>query len=276
MPHQQSHDGLSPDGGPLPRFSLAVGCASPEHLEQARVLAEKLDLPLSGPDLSAWDALLMVTDMGLALRPCGRRAPGPVRVDFVTGKLAHRRRFGGGRGQPLARAVGLKGGRNPRLLDVTAGLGRDGFVLATLGCHVTLVERSPVIAALLQDGLNRARQAPETAQIAGRMLLHHADGLAYLKRLEADRRPDVVYLDPMYPHRGKSALVKKEMRIFRQLVGDDLDAPALLQAALSQARFRVVVKRPARAEPLGGEAPTMSISSPNTRYDVYVNRGFGD
>ena len=144
------------------------------------------------------------------------------------------------------------------------------FVLATLGCRVTMVERSSVIAALLEDGLVRALDDEETASIARRMHLVEADAITYLSNLEANKRPDVIYLDPMYPHREKSALVKKEMRIFRQIVGDDPDAGTLLTAALKCARARVVVKRPAKAEYLGGIKPHASITSPNTRYDLYI------
>ena len=82
-------------------------------------------------------------------------------MDFVEGAVAHRRKFGGGRGQSIAKAVGLKSGAMPTVVDATAGLGRDAFVLASLGCKVTLIERSPVVAALLQDGLARAAQDPE-------------------------------------------------------------------------------------------------------------------
>ena len=90
---------------------------------------------------------------GLELRQAGPHAPGPVRVDFLTGALAHRLRYGGGRGQPLARAVGMKAGVSPSIWDATAGLGRDALVLASLGSRVTLCERAPVLAALLDCAL---------------------------------------------------------------------------------------------------------------------------
>ncbi len=206
----------------------------------------------------------------LALCQQGPDAPGPVFVDFVGGAVGHRRRFGGGRGQPLAKAVGLKGSASPQVVDATAGLGRDAFVLASLGCAVTLVERSPVVAALLADGLARGAHDAEVAPIMARMRLVNADAAEYLQRLQGDERPDVVYLDPMYPHREKSALVKKEMRAFRELVGEDPDADRLLPAALAAARQRVVVKRPDYAEPLAGPKPTLAIPTKNHRFDVYV------
>ncbi|MCH1929886.1 class I SAM-dependent methyltransferase [Shewanella sp. A25] len=190
-------------------------------------------------------------------------------VDFVTGAVAHRRKFGGGRGQHIAKAVGLKQGVNPSVVDGTAGLGRDAFVLASLGCTVTMVERHPVVAALLEDGLRRAYQDDEIGDwMRERMKLFHGSSLEALAKLEQD--VDVVYLDPMYPHRDKSALVKKEMRVFQTLVGADLDADGLLAPAMLLASKRVVVKRPDYAEDLAGVKPSMVIETKKNRFDVYI------
>lgn len=259
----------------MAELRLGIGCDDdPRLARRAERLAEALELPLVQRVAPGLDALLRVTAGGLELQPLGRGAPGPVRIDFVHGRQAHRRRFGGGRGQPLARAIGLRHGRCPRVLDATAGLGGDALVLASLGCRVDLVERSPIVAALLDDALERASQAPQLQQIAARMRLHHAEGVAFLEGLSGPERPDVVYLDPMYPHRRKSARVKKEMWLFRLLVGDDNDADRLLAMALERARYRVVVKRPIRGVALGERAPDACIRSPNTRYDLYINQGF--
>lgn len=212
----------------------------------------------------------------LALAECHSKLGGSIYVDFVGGKMDHRRRFGGGRGQPIARAMGLKNGANPIIVDATAGLGRDAFVLASLGAQVTLLERSPILAALLQDGLNRASMDKDIAPITNeRMKLINKNAIEWLKNRPADQKPDVVYMDPMYPHRNKSALVKKEMRYLREIVGDDDDASQLLHAALSCARHRVVVKRPRNApivtgRILNGRVPSTAIESKNTRYDVYI------
>ena len=238
-------------------------------------LAKKLGLPVKRACDASAELQLVHTGRRLEMRQGGPRAPGPVYVDFVEGRVAHRRKFGGGRGQPLAKAVGLKKGATPTVLDATAGLGRDSFVLASLGCEVTLVERSPVIAALLEDGLERGGSDPETAEIMHRMHLVQADATSYLTTLSGDRRPQVIYMDPMYPQREKTALVKKEMRLFHELVGEDIDSADLLHAARACAVARVVVKRPAKAGFVGDEKPGFSIESPNTRYDVYVNQGLG-
>jgi 16S rRNA (guanine1516-N2)-methyltransferase len=206
----------------------------------------------------------------LELHATHREAPGPVYVDFVAGAIGFRARHGSRNKEPLARAVGLKGAIHPTVLDATAGLGRDAFVLASLGCTVTLVERSPIIAALLRDGLARAAAHPGTRDISRRMQAQIGDAVAIMVGLADQARPDVVYLDPMYPHRGKSALVKKEMRLLRALVGEDLDAPRLLETALHVARKRVVVKRPRLAPCLPGIAPSHTMTGSTTRFDIYL------
>ena len=213
----------------------------------------------------------------LALSSTLNEFKGTIHIDFVHGKLAHRREFGGGRGQPLARAVGLKHGANPSVVDATAGLGRDAYVLANLGAPVTMIERSPILAALLEDGLKRLAAEPELSEMTERQLhLVHANAIDWLlqQAKQSDNRPDVVYMDPMYPHRSKSALVKKEMRALRALVGDDEDSAQLLHAARQCALKRVVVKRPKGAPVIsdGNNAslPSGNVQSKNTRYDIYT------
>ncbi len=255
---------------------IAVAALAPGLKRAAAALAKRLGLPQCSAAEAGLDFLLALYPVPeapgyrLELRQPGRGAPGPVAAEFVHGSVGHRRRFGGGRGQPLARAVGLKAGATPDVIDATAGLGRDAFVLASLGCRVRLIERSPVVAALLDNALARAETDPEVGPIAARMRLLIGEGRRLLSSVAERERPDVVYLDPMYPERDKKALVKKEMRAFRTLVGADEDADALLAAALDCARRRVVVKRPRKAPPLEGPKPSMSIESENTRFDVYV------
>ena len=196
----------------------------------------------------------------------------PFWIDFTTGQKAHRQRFGGGKGQPLARAIlGKHPTRLPRVLDATAGLANDGYVIAQLGCDVTLIERLPVMAALIDNGLQRARRleavAPDPAEICQRMNVIEADAVAWMQTHPATF--DVVYLDPMYPHTNKRAAAKKGMQILQRLAGPDHDSGQLLNAALQTATHRVVVKRPKGAPPLAGPAPHAAIKSPNTRYDLY-------
>ena len=252
---------------------LATAAASAVLLDRAQQLAAELTLPCAGvvDDITRTEQplLLYLTEAGLQLQVTGRKAPGPVWADFVTGAVAHRRKFGGGSGQMIAKAVGIKPGVRPQVLDATAGLGKDSFVLATLGCEMTLIERSPVIHALLADGLARAADEPEVVDICARMQLQFANAVEWLKAAGRPK-PQVVYLDPMFPHSEKSALVKKEMRLFRDIVGDDLDAAALLEAALQAATARVVVKRPRKAPVIEGPKPSYVLEGKSSRYDIYA------
>jgi len=188
--------------------------------------------------------------------------------DFTSNSHRHRLKSGGGRGQALAKAIGMKGGKNPVVVDATAGLGRDAFLLAALGAEITLVERSPEMHALLSDGLDQARQSSDDlASIINRMTLIFGDAKDVLK----DMSPDVVYMDPMHPERQKSALVKQEMRILRHIVGTDDDARELLLTALKTATNRVVLKWPRLADPMGSTPrPSHQIIGKSTRFDVFM------
>ncbi|WP_162120412.1 16S rRNA (guanine(1516)-N(2))-methyltransferase RsmJ [Photorhabdus bodei] len=211
---------------------------------------------------------LVLTPQRLELRKRDEPKLGGIYVDFVSGTMAHRRRFGGGRGEAIAKAIGIKKDYLPTVVDATAGLGRDAFVLASLGCHVRMLERHPVVAALLDDGLQRGYQDEEIGGwLQERMTLLHASSITALADITP--QPDIVYLDPMYPHRQKSALVKKEMRVFQSLVGADEDADSLLSPARALAKRRVVVKRPDYAEPLAGVAASAAITTKNHRFDIY-------
>lgn len=252
------------------RSADIVVCTEASVCSAAADLAQTLGLPLVREPATGQLRYLNLTTERLELWEHESGAYQCIYVDFLAGRTAYRRRFGGGRNQPLARALGLKGGANPTVIDATAGLGRDAFVLACLGCTVAMVERSPVVAALLRDGLLRAGQDLEIGpMVRERLRLVLNDSRSYLRGLPEDQKPEIVYLDPMYPHRRKSALVKKEMRILRSIIGDDEDVPELLAAALVAAKQRVVVKRPRSAPILSGPEPTFQILAPNTRFDIY-------
>ncbi len=190
----------------------------------------------------------------------------PLTIDFLGGKSRHRREYGGGRGQLIAKAVGLKKLVHPTVLDLTAGMGQDAYVLACLGCHVTMIERSPLIAALLEDALKRLFADPASQDLALQLVQDNA--LQYLKNLAY--QPDVIYLDPMYPDSKNSALPKKEMRVLRELVGDDADAQAVCEFALHKAAQRVVVKRPRLGERLIAREPDIVFLGKSSRFDVYT------
>lgn len=197
-----------------------------------------------------------------------------IRANFHGAGMDYRRAKGGGRSEMIAKAVGLRGQKVPRVIDATAGLGVDAFVLASLGCRVTLLERVPAVSALLQDGLScsqayAAGNDHELQVILERMHLVRSDAADYFKQIPEVDYPDVVYLDPMFPERKKSAAVKKEMQVFHRLIGADSDADQVFHAALTIARDRVVVKRPRSAPALAGCTPSHRIEGKRNRYDVY-------
>jgi 16S rRNA (guanine1516-N2)-methyltransferase len=191
-----------------------------------------------------------------------------LRVDFVEGAVAHRLRFGGGRGQDLAKAMGLKAGKTPMIVDATAGLGRDSFLLASLGAQVILIERSERMHELLVQGMNRAaRQGGQFREIIGRMTLLKGDA----KDLIPELFSEAILIDPMHPERKNSALVRQDLRQVREIVGSDDDAADLVRLAIKHARKRVVLKWPAKADPIEG-VPTCThqIRGKTTRYDVFM------
>ena len=191
-----------------------------------------------------------------------------LRVDFVNGAVGHRLRFGGGRGQALAKAMGLRAGKTPKIVDATAGLGRDSFLLASLGAQVPRIERSKKMYTWLAQGMYRASQeGSDFQQIIGRMNLLYGDAKELLPELSAD----AVLIDPMHPPRKNSALVKLELRQVRQIVGADDDAADLIKVALGSAKKRVVLKWPAKADPIKGiHACSHQIIGKSVRYDVFM------
>lgn len=194
-----------------------------------------------------------------------------LRVDFVNGPVAHRLRFGGGRGQDLPKAMGLRAGKTPMIVDATAGLGRDAFLLASLGAEVVLIERSKQMHRLLADGMARAFDAgDEYRAIIDRMTLLHGDAKDVLPGL-SETSAEAILIDPMHPPRKSSALVKQELRQVRDIVGTDEDAADLMHVALGIARKRVVLKWPMKADPIKGiRAPSHQILGKSTRYDVFM------
>jgi 16S rRNA (guanine1516-N2)-methyltransferase len=291
----------------MPIIRVAYAAAIFKALAEA--LAEKLSLPVQSADSGSsrgtqgsedargYDYLLEFTPQGLVLRPSADKGYGSIVCDFASSEHSHRRRHGGGNGQAIAKAVGVSGKFAPQVLDLTAGLGGDGFVLASLGCKVCMLERNPIVHSLLADGLSRGVQAgheyaqqgdDELEQVISRLSLLEGNSASYLRDLvdksaafdseeqtqQVDEpevwRPDVVYVDPMFPLRKKSAKVKKAMQAFHAIVGTDPDADDLLANALNVARYRVVVKRPAGAGFLAETKPNYSLEGKSTRYDIYA------
>lgn len=194
---------------------------------------------------------------------------GELHLDFLNDKVNYARKSHQGKSELIAKAVGLPKGVDD-VFDATMGLAQDAWFLTRLGAKVRGCERSPVLFLLLKDALRRAQEKYPQVTLE----IEFADSISYLKQMSP--RPAVVFVDPMFPEKKKSALPKKEMRIFRKLVGDDLDSGELLDQALKVATERVVVKRPNKAEPLSPKAERASVmhtfEGKTVRYDLYSTK----
>jgi 16S rRNA (guanine1516-N2)-methyltransferase len=258
------------DAGSSAAGLIGVRPAGTAEVLAARELARELGVAcLDSVDVA--DGLVLVRHPDrIELRDGFPGAGGCLCVDFLE---THARRGSGAswRKDPLARAVGLRRHGRPTVLDATLGLGRDAWLLAALGCRVLGCERSPVVRALVSDGLSRAAGEPAVAGVLERLAIHPGDARPLLAQLRDADRPAVVTLDPMFPERRKSARVRKEMHLLQKLLGQDEDAPALLEQALGAARERVVVKRPRGAPPLEGpRSPSFVVEGRSLRLDVYL------
>ncbi len=241
----------------------------------AHPLLASLQLPsITTAEIDQFDYLLRYHQQCWQLQQTGKQPPGPVLVDFSSAGSRYRRNKGGG--ELIVRAVAGNKKLRPSVLDATAGLGGDSFVLASHGYPMTLMERSPIVALLLDDGLQRGlcSDDAEVRAIVQRMHFQSGDSQGYLEHLADADCPDVVYIDPMFPASRKSAQVKKEMQAFQKIVGADSDSAELLDAALNKAVHRVVVKRPLKAENLAGRAPSFALKGKAVRFDVYGLKAF--
>jgi len=239
-------------------------------IDNAKQLAQQLKLPYCDlqPSLADYDVALVLTPQGLGLQSTAAKSP-LIQVDFVNGRAAHRRRYGGGKQQTLARAIGAHKRSSLNVWDGTAGFGRDAWVLACLGCQLSLWESQPWIAALLADGLQRAQQHPDTAEIAKQICFYPQDSSTYWQQ-HPQNQADVIYLDPMYPPRQKSAAVKKDMALLHLLHAPHQDQASQLLSIARQYAKRVVVKRPRHAEYFEAQTPQQSLFGKHTRYDLYL------
>lgn len=257
---------------------MCVACEGDTHSQRATQLAASLGLPLARPfnDTHALQLVIAANpsdpeDLGrLELRVTERGHPlakgRGVRADLVSLDISSA--AGRSLQTPLLRSVGIRKGdaNRPWVLDATAGLGEDTWLLAAAGCRVTAVERHPTIHALLADALRLAGQA--NPEVADRIeLLPSRPSVEVLSGWQGDR-PDVVLLDPMFPGTRKT-MERKPMRVLRWLVGDDEDADALIEPSLALARRRVVVKRPRKAPFLANRAPVSQRQGKGFRFDVY-------
>lgn len=248
------------------KCQLAVRVSEPAFMKESQMIAQKLGLPLIEKASLAYDFVIIKDQGKMAMQDTAAKQD-PIVVDFLSGSLAYRVKNASRKKEAIAKAMGLSKGKCPQVLDATAGFGQDGFILASLGCSVLMLERSPIMALLLEDGINRA-----LAVLDIQLKLIMTDAIVYMQALTPEYRPDIVYLDPMFPERKKSAKVKKHMQMLSLLVGcsNPQEDSNLLTAALACAKERVVVKRPKLASCLADKAPHFTIKTKDHRFDVYL------
>lgn len=252
---------------------ILVDTVSEKENHEALALSERLSIPLCYKITPSCSYYLVYTDNRRQLQQnplTASQAEKPISVDFLHNTSIHRRISSITLKDPLSKAVGAKTGYRPSVLDATAGLGNDGVSLAFLGCQVVLVERSPIIYALLEDGFNRAKgNTTFSYTVAPQISLIHGDSTSVF--LSETISPDVVYLDPMYPDTNKKLRNKKEMRLLRAVVGSDLDSSSLFLPSLEKSSKRVVVKRPKGSDPLVAKpTPSFTVKMKSGRFDVYL------
>lgn len=236
-----------------------------EPAQQAARLAESLHVELvqEMSDAEPADLVLRLDEEGISL--VGNDMV--LRGDFT--QMLPRLKSGRLQGELLVRAAKIKGVDGPlTAIDATAGLGEDALLLAASGFSVKLYESNPVIALLLQDALRRASDMPELTDIVGRMELFAQDSILAMQNL--DEQPDLVLLDPMFPARQKSALIKKKFQLIQQLECPCSDETELLQAALAAKPRKIVIKRPIKGAYLAERKPDYALKSNVIRYDCIV------
>jgi len=251
-----------------PTIAVYASAQRSDVLGTPEEMASLLNLPLVDAPTDEYDLLVVITEERLELHQTDAEV-GPVYCDFMSGDF-RRRRAGSLRSELLAKAIGYRG--TPlKVLDATAGFGRDAMLLALLGCHVTAVERDRVVAALLVDGVHRALGYPDLMDAVERLDLVTDDSRDYINSMSEP--PDVIYLDPMFVSKNRTARPKKELWALARLVRDEDDGASLLAAALASGCRRVVVKRPDNGAPLegpDGRVPDTQFRGKTVRFDVYL------
>ena len=241
-----------------------VVAVTPDDEALAAVLASAWGVTVLHADCCVDTALYGWVLQGWVGLRCRAIAKKPLYLDFVAGPWV--RRAAQLQTEPVLQAIGYKPGVHCTVWDATAGLGRESFLFAVAGLSVVSIERHPVLCALLENGLARL----QAAGVIYDWTVWGGDCTQWMMK----PRPDIIYLDPMFPLRTKSAVVKKEMQFVQQLVTlqDGSEETTLLQWALSVALRRVVVKRPLNADPIGRIKPSGYYQRGVYRWDVYSSK----
>jgi len=259
-------------------MKIAFVCTEEYDPDYVEAIKQLTQLPLmESEEADTVTHLLSLDASGLSLKSLDSKAGEnhklPTRVDFLDAAL-HYRKNSFGKHQGLAKAVGLNKHEPMQVLDATTGLGRDAFILASMGCQLTMLEQSPVIYSLLNDGLKRAEtiEDGELLNIIRQMSLHHANAQDWFTeiKLGAKAKPDVIYLDPMFPPRSKNANVKKDIALLQEVLGFDEDSDSLIEAAKDCAKHRVVVKKPGSKADKGAMKPNFIVPGKTAHFEIYA------
>lgn len=236
----------------------------------SKLLSRQLELSetLSIDQLTVDSGIFELVDKQLILHLLLDGRPDILKFDLAHGEVALRASKVSKSNETVAKAIGCKPHYRPMVLDATAGMGRDSLIMAMLGCKVIMQERNFAIYHLLKNALLRLKNNSDfKSEIIERISLKQHNSI---ENLQTEQEIDVIYLDPMFPERKKSALVKKQMRLFKLIAGEDGDADELLLNSLESNAKRVVVKRPKGAPLLAERKPSHEILAKKFRYDVYL------
>ncbi|WAI11761.1 MAG: class I SAM-dependent methyltransferase [Buchnera aphidicola (Macrosiphum albifrons)] len=191
-----------------------------------------------------------------------------IKVDFTSKKNNYRCFHFKKKNEVLFKVAGIKNSYFPSILDATAGLGNDSFIFSFLGCQVLMIERHPIVAALLKDGLQRGYQDKKIGHWLKKRLHLVINDSSNMLEMPISR-PDIIYLDPMYPSHNKKSLPKKNMQLIRKLIGYNYDSEILLNISRKLAKNRIIVKRPYYAKPLSKDKVNFTITTTKHRFDIY-------
>lgn len=262
---------IVPDKPKIPLF-VAPGVPTNVTEKTTSLLREipKISRTMGTENVAGSPFIYYLDDDGLSLRlfDADQKECGHLQVDFCSSKMQYRLKQGN-RNELLLKAVQIKGKFPQSVLDTTGGLGRDAFLLASAGCKVVLCERNFFIAALLSDGLRRAHAHEICGPICSRIEFQHLDAKDYI--WANTNLPEVIYIDPMFPKRKKSAKVKQELIMLQQLLGGvQADTASLFAVSWNRSPKKIVVKRPLKAAPLCDITPSNSVTGKAIRFDVYI------
>lgn len=242
------------------------------YKDQAVTLALKIKGEYSPvrPALNHEEPFLQLSESGLSLI----KGEMEIKGDFCA--MSRRLQNANLRNEMLVKVSGILRNRNtgtdpetlPLAIDATAGLGEDSFLLAAAGFRVKMYERDLIVAALLQDAIKRGQEDEQAGPVLSRMVLSEEDSIAAMKSMK--EKPALILLDPMFPHRQKSSLVKKKFQLLHLLEKPCSDEKELMDAAFASGAGKIVVKRPLKGPLLDGRKPSYSVKGKAVRYDCYL------